>query len=240
MEPDPARILQELYDADDSKYFDDVAEGPLMGPPVVGVAGADDPWFARFKEIIGDFHWTAQEAFAAAFPSSRARSVISWSTPISGAAKLANRTESRFPSRQWALVRHHSTGLLERLAAGMVDTLQDMGFATVAPEQSPRFEVAMRENVGLAGQWSQRHVAFVAGLGTFGISGGLITAHGIAHRLCSVVTEAEIPPHAPSLWRRSVRMVPEGVAREMRRVHRSMPGRFYWRGFPDARQGCLP
>jgi len=37
-------------------------------------------------------------------------------------------------------------------------------------------------------------VAFVAGLGTFGLSGGLITARGIAHRLGSVVTEAQIQP----------------------------------------------
>jgi len=34
----------------------------------------------------------------------------------------------------------------------------------------------------------------VAELGTFGLSGGLITSHGIAHRLGSVVTDAEIEP----------------------------------------------
>jgi epoxyqueuosine reductase QueG len=37
-------------------------------------------------------------------------------------------------------------------------------------------------------------VAFVAGLGTFGISGGLITRRGIAHRLGSVVTSLALPP----------------------------------------------
>ena len=48
--------------------------------------------------------------------------------------------------------------------------------------------------MGWSSCWSIRHVAFVAGLGTFGISGGLITRRGIAHRLGCVVTAAEIAP----------------------------------------------
>jgi epoxyqueuosine reductase QueG len=47
--------------------------------------------------------------------------------------------------------------------------------------------------VGLSSSWSERHTAFVAGLGTFGLSGGLITRRGIAHRLGSVVTDADLP-----------------------------------------------
>lgn len=39
--------------------------------------------------------------------------------------------------------------------------------------------------------WSERHTAYAAGLGTFGISKGLITKKGMAGRFGSVITDAE-------------------------------------------------
>ena len=41
--------------------------------------------------------------------------------------------------------------------------------------------------------WSERHVAYIAGLGTFGLSRGLITEKGMAGRFGSLVTTAELP-----------------------------------------------
>ena len=46
---------------------------------------------------------------------------------------------------------------------------------------------------GRASTWSERHMAYAAGLGTFGLSDGLITARGIAHRCGSVVVNAKWP-----------------------------------------------
>lgn len=43
--------------------------------------------------------------------------------------------------------------------------------------------------------WSERHVAFVCGLGTFGLSKGLITKKGMAGRFASIVTELYLPPN---------------------------------------------
>ena len=62
--------------------------------------------------------------------------------------------------------------------------------AAVAPFQQDDYKLAVQN---LRSRWSERHVAFVAGMGTFGLSGGLITEHGIAHRLASVVTSLELP-----------------------------------------------
>ena len=39
--------------------------------------------------------------------------------------------------------------------------------------------------------WSERHAAYAAGLGTFGLSKGLITKKGMAGRFGSVITSAE-------------------------------------------------
>lgn len=45
------------------------------------------------------------------------------------------------------------------------------------------------EKYGYASNWSERHVAYISGLGTFGLSDGLITQAGKAHRCGSVVVE---------------------------------------------------
>ncbi len=51
----------------------------------------------------------------------------------------------------------------------------------------------MQGPYGKASTWSERHACFAAGLGTFGLSDGLITARGIAHRCGSVVVNVEWP-----------------------------------------------
>ncbi len=41
--------------------------------------------------------------------------------------------------------------------------------------------------------WSERHIAYAAGLGTFSLSDGFISERGVAHRCGSVVTSLELP-----------------------------------------------
>jgi epoxyqueuosine reductase QueG len=42
--------------------------------------------------------------------------------------------------------------------------------------------------------WSERHAAFAAGVGTFGLHQGLITTRGVFGRLASVVTTLKLEP----------------------------------------------
>lgn len=52
---------------------------------------------------------------------------------------------------------------------------------------SPLWAVRASERYGLASNWSERHVAFVSSLGTFGLCDGLITPVGKAIRLGSII-----------------------------------------------------
>jgi epoxyqueuosine reductase QueG len=96
--------------------------------------------------------------------------------------------------------------MVTRMRHAMEQRLREAGFAAVAPHESPANEIAVRPGVGWSSRWSERHAAFVAGLGTFGLSGGLITRRGVAHRLGSVVTELKLPADhraygdAPFAW----------------------------------------
>ena len=47
---------------------------------------------------------------------------------------------------------------------------------------------------GIASNWSERHAAYAAGLGTFSLNDGLITERGIAHRIGSVITDLPLLP----------------------------------------------
>jgi epoxyqueuosine reductase QueG len=191
---DPLTILTDLLAGDSKTGFDDGLGEAMFDGPTVAVAAADDAWFARFKEVIGPFYWTPQEALSLAAPQATARSVVCWSLPVSSPARSTNRRETHVPSRAWAYVRTFGEELNSRMRHGMELRLRSLGFAAVAPAVVSQNTVAERPQVGISSCWSERHTAFVAGLGTFGLSGGLITRHGIAHRLGSVVTDAELPP----------------------------------------------
>ena len=56
----------------------------------------------------------------------------------------------------------------------------------------PYFEIYRNEE-GLYSNWSERHIAYAAGHGTFSLSDGLITECGIAHRCGNVATDLVLP-----------------------------------------------
>jgi epoxyqueuosine reductase QueG len=169
--------------------------GPYFEEPLVGFASADDPLFATFKTIIGEFHQTPQEVMAGVLGhGARAATVVVWVLPISRATRVSNRRESRVPSREWAHTRTYGEQLNVSLRRHLVDRLAALGHRAVAPVLCPTWKELSGTPVGIASTWSERHAAFVAGLGTFSLNDSLITARGTAHRLGSVITDLPVPP----------------------------------------------
>ena len=165
---------------------------PVFDEPSVRIADAADPVIENLKNVIGPFHWGPGEALGKAFPEAdtplQASSVISWCLPVSEAARKANRKADYYPSREWAWTRTFGERLNDRIREGLGLWLTDSGWPSFAPALHPDFGFIEESPVGIASPWSERHYAWAAGHGTFGISGGLITERGIAHRLGSVVS----------------------------------------------------
>ena len=181
--------------------------------PHVAVARGDDPFFARFKEMIGPFYWTPEEVFAMAFPAMPASAVelrvVSYVLPQTAATRADQRRVRTLPAERWARSRDFGEKFNCALRLHLAATLTEAGFPAVAPERLPGFDYRMSEHLGLASNWSERHTAFVAGLGTFGLSDGLITPWGKAARFGSVVARIDLPVtprpygddhHAWCLW----------------------------------------
>lgn len=178
-----SRFVQECRDnrfpGSNEPYFDDA---------LIGFAAASDPLFREYNRIIGDFHRLPAEILEGA------ATVVCWVLPVSRATRVSNRRQERWPSLEWSLTRNNGENFNTLLRHHMVAWLEGRGHRAVAPQLAPDWRQLDDPVAGIASSWSERHAAYAAGLGTFSLNDGLITARGIAHRLGSVVTDLELPP----------------------------------------------
>jgi hypothetical protein len=168
--------------------------------PLVGFADGDDPLFQDYRRIIGDFHVTPRAALEMRIratdcsrPLPATVTVIAFVLPSTSATRQSQHGETTICSPRWNAVRWHGQECIARLSRHLVTLLEDQGYHAVAPELAPWFEVKRDVPGGPASRWSQRHVAYAAGLGTFSLNDGLITPKGLAVRLGSVVCDLPIP-----------------------------------------------
>ncbi|MDD5190193.1 MAG: hypothetical protein PHE50_04025 [Dehalococcoidales bacterium] len=175
----------------------DDKDQPIFEAPLIGFADAADPLFDSYKTIIAPTHLTPREALALALHKKPEElpqhlAVISWILPIAAKTRLSNRKEKSIPSRLWANTRWYGEQFNDALRNHVVKVLQDKGYLAAAPVIQPHFKQFTNEK-GPYSNWSERHIAYAAGLGTFSLSDGFITAKGIAHRVGSVVTDLPLP-----------------------------------------------
>ena len=212
-----ARIDQQLFEANPSLFLekaikDYIANSPnnrltafpgehIWDEPLVGFADGDDPIFQEYKKIIGDFHITPRETMVTHLEKASCGdekrlskvSVISWILPSTSQTRLSLRRESVIPSLRWNHTRWQGQELNFRLARYLVSLLEGWGYHAVAPELGKYWKMIRVPN-GLASNWSQRHIAYAAGLGTFSLSDGFITSKGIAIRAGSIVCDLALTP----------------------------------------------
>ena len=175
------------------------------GKPLIGVAAGDDPLFAEYKEIIGTVHWTPAEAFALTYPddtiATKELRVVSWVLPQTESTRADQRLETKLPAPRWVYSRHYGELFNEWLRIRVRDEFIRMGLRATAPTLLPDWAYRQTPQAGICSNWSERHAAYAAGLGTFGLSDGLITEAGKAVRVGSVIVAANIeitPRSAPS------------------------------------------
>ena len=176
---------------------------PYFDAPLVGFAAASDPLFQGYKRIIGEFHWTPLEFLAQELGQGEATegTVISWVLPVPETTRMENRREDTYPCRAWAHTRTFGDQFIKQLRRHVVTLLREDGWTAASPFLSERWKMLAETSVGIASNWSERHAAYAAGLGTFSLNDGLITRKGIAHRLGSVVTDLVLPATERPDWK---------------------------------------
>jgi epoxyqueuosine reductase QueG len=165
--------------------------------PLVAVARGDDPLFREIKTAIGPFYWLPQEAWRMKFEgdevSAEQLSVIVYVLPQTAATRNDQKLALELPAERWARSRDFGERFNCALRLHLADRLTEAGFPAVAPERLDGFDYQQSKAYGLASNWSERHTAYIAGLGTFGLSDGLITVRGKAVRFGSVVARIDLP-----------------------------------------------
>jgi epoxyqueuosine reductase QueG len=171
---------------------------PAWDKPLVGFSRGDDPLYRFFKQDIGHFYWLPEEVFNSIFkerPTAGDRlTVISWILPQTRKTKSDHRKQTTYPSERWGRSRQYGEDFNNFMRRHMAESLCQAGFSALAPMLVPTFKRENSIKYGYASSWSERHAAFVAGLGTFGLSDGLITPVGKAIRCGSVIAEIDIDP----------------------------------------------
>lgn len=198
MDKQTIRMLSDTFTSDsdfnrisaEEAIVPELAGETIFDPPLIGISAADDPLYAKMKvpEAVGRLFRLPGEWLAGA------KSVLSFFFPFSEAVRSSNRTGDR-PSPLWLHGRIEGQRFLAEFARQLASKLTEAGYCAVVPVLSPDFGVAaVDESLQFTSAWSERHVAYISGLGTFGLSRGLITERGMAGRLISLVTTLSLEP----------------------------------------------
>lgn len=170
---------------------------PAWDKPLIGFASGADLLWEEIKKDVGSFVMTPYEIFSLTYPfltdiRPQDLTVIAWILPQTLATKNENRKADIYPSERWARARKYGEEFNEKLRLHVVNLLTNTGYESVAPQLSPYFKLAISDKYGLSSSWSERHAAYIAGLGTFGLCDGLITPLGKAIRCGSVVSRIKL------------------------------------------------
>ena len=174
-----------------------IGETVLFDESIMGFASVEDDIFEVFrrKEVIGANYFGPGEWLP------EAQSVISFFLPFSETVRASNRTDRTDPSREWMYARIEGQEFIGKYMDAVRHFLEEQGIAACVPALDERFEVkieptakGLRPDFHADSRWSERHAAYACGLGTFGLSRGLITEKGMAGRFASIIVAAGFDP----------------------------------------------
>lgn len=152
------------------------------GVPLIRFAAADDPLFEQLKTAVSPTHAVPKDLLK------DAETVVSFFLPFPKSASFTN-TQERLSSHEWAVSYVETNELIKQLSLHLAEV-----FAAADEEvvSIPATHNWIKEK--LISNWSHRHVAFISGLGQFGLNNMLITDRGCCGRIGSLITSALIEP----------------------------------------------
>lgn len=223
MNAEVCRFLKNLFDSSELNRLPAEYGGHrIFKEPTIGVSAGNDPIFAKFKEFVTPTHLTPAEMWSKSASSKRGSQddlpigrprpdAGTWTNLSELSAKIkvlsivfpytesiledGSKSSKRTPLTGLALNCAHvfHTEVYEKTAQFFIEN----GYRIMAPQKSRFHSVLLKlSSPHLVSVWSERHYAFAAGLGTFGLAEHLITEHGCNIRLASFITDAplEITP----------------------------------------------
>jgi len=168
----------------------------IFDAPLLGFGAADDPMFAELADpaVVSTTYRQPNEWLPGA------RTVISYFLPFTEDVRRSNRGNGE-PSPEWMHGRIDGQAFVAEVGPFLVDRIEAAGGHALCPAVDARFEAVtdgrgdpLASHSAYYSNWSERHTAFICGLGTFSLSRGIITKKGMTGRFGSVICDLALPP----------------------------------------------
>lgn len=185
------------YVSEEDAIYPKLSGMRIFETPIAGVSSADDRLFYdefRKCDVIHPEHMVPEDVLAGA------GSVISFFWPFTEEVKRSNRTAYDEPydpeiknqhcSAEWLHARIEGHEFMMEMLKHMCVMIRDMGYDAQVPMLTDKYRLI----TPTISNWSERHIAYASGLGTFGASRGIITEKGMAGRFGSIVTTLKLQP----------------------------------------------
>jgi len=189
------KLCGELFEQCPSNCVEisDMGKVELFDRPIVGSAAADDELFTRYKkeEIIGPAFMRPEEWLPGA------KTIVAFFFPFTETVRHSNRDDPNRPSTPWLYGRIEGQQFLNAFMGQLLRRLTESGIGACVPCLDERFKVQFEmvgEDFHADSRWSERHAAYACGLGTFGLSRGLIPERGMAGRIASIIIDEVFEP----------------------------------------------
>jgi hypothetical protein len=167
--------------------------------PIIGVARGDDPIFEKYKDVVGKEHLTPLEMWIEngleEVPPSEIFT-ISVIFPYSDRIRTEGSTKQiilprfKLPAEIYSVSRNYANEFKIYVMKELITFIQKKGYQATAGMLSEKYTLIAKDR--FYSTWSERHIAFAAGLGTFSLHEGLITEVGCNVRIASIITNAPL------------------------------------------------
>lgn len=171
-----------LIEAYISRYENNYHVMSSWKKPIIKFANANDDNFIKLKKSVNKSHLLPKDLLE------DAKSIITYFIPFEDSIVSSNINGIR-SSREWALAYIETNQLISELNLYVNEYLEKKGFKGISIPPTHNFDKKT-----LMSQWSHRHIAKIAGLGTFGLNNMLITESGCCGRIGSIVTNVNLKP----------------------------------------------
>ena len=153
--------------------------------PLIGYADVWHPLIRALRELVSPTHYMPEDIL----PNPTV--ILAYFLPFREEIGRSNEGGD-LPSEVWARAYTDTNTMFPLLNRHLQQVIESWGYHAATPE-----------GIGTLGadriysNWSQRHIARAAGLGTFGLNNMLITPQGCCGRYFTMVTDLPVPPDRP-------------------------------------------